>query len=286
MVSDHGFKAWAQNRYWYYLNPLFEELGLLKYLRSSVPPKRRFKNFIKKRFPFIVKLYKKARGFDPIITLEDELDQFKDRKIAWSKTSIYDKSFNPEIIRRLVSLNIIGREEFGIISPAEKNKKLKELVKLLSDIKTIEGRPIFDFIRPASREGIDIICKMNESNEIYNDNLMINGKTIPVNKYYEKMPLSGHHKIEGFAVYSGPDFKKNEQMINLSVMDVTPLILTLYGFPIAKDMKGKVRRTWFKTPPEIKFIDSYETEKRSSKISEGETDEEVRKKLRALGYIS
>ncbi|MDD3627501.1 MAG: hypothetical protein PHV06_09295, partial [bacterium] len=103
---------------------------------------------------------------------------------------------------------------------------------------------------------------------------------------YEKMPLSGHHKIEGFAIYSGPDFKKGETMINLSIMDVTPLILTLFGFPIARNMKGKVRRTWFESPPEIKFIDTYETEKRSTKISDSETDEEVRKKLRALGYIS
>ena len=159
-------------------------------------------------------------------------------------------------------------------------------MKELESFKTASSRNLFVFVRKAGQQYVEVAAKMNASTEIFNDNITIGRKVYPISRYYEKIPLSGHHKIEGFAIYAGEAFKKNYSANNLSVLDVTPLLLVLNNLPIARNMKGKVRKFWFDTPPEIKFIDTYETEKREAKIIDKDSDEDVRKKLRALGYIS
>ncbi|MCK4666515.1 alkaline phosphatase family protein [Candidatus Dependentiae bacterium] len=286
MVSDHGFKEWNVNRYWYHLNLLLLDLGYLYYQKPKNYTKYILKRFIKRNLFFLYKLYKSFKHQPIESDSKNIFEKYKDKEIDWEKTIFYDKSFNPELSLRHIALNLKGREESGIVPPEKTKFYMKKLMKKLEPLKTDNSRDLFVFVRKAGQQYVEVAVKMNASTEIICDNITINRKTYPVSRYYEKIPISGHHKIEGFAIYAGEDFKQNYLSNNLSVLDVTPLLLVLNDLPIARNMKGKVRKFWFDTPPEIKFIDTYETEKRETKIIDKDSDEDVRKKLRALGYIS
>jgi tetratricopeptide (TPR) repeat protein len=66
------------------------------------------------------------------------------------------------------------------------------------------------------------------------------------------------HRDFGILAVSGPGIKKQESLQALSVLDVTPTILTLFGLPVGEDMDGKVLSQAFVNPPEITFIPSWE----------------------------
>lgn len=95
----------------------------------------------------------------------------------------------------------------------------------------------------------------------------------------------------GIIIMKGPNIKKNYEIKNASVYDITPTILYIYGMPVAKDMDGKVILEAFKgnflKKRNINFVNSYENlgsikikEKRNQKL-----DKETLEQLRSLGYI-
>lgn len=50
----------------------------------------------------------------------------------------------------------------------------------------------------------------------------------------------GTHRPEGVFIGVGPDFRRNEQIDALNLLDITPLILALLGLPVPRNLEGKV----------------------------------------------
>jgi hypothetical protein len=101
------------------------------------------------------------------------------------------------------------------------------------------------------------------------------------------------HKLDGMIFMEGPGVRKGANISGATVLDITPTILALYGLPTAQDMDGRpiedalepsvVRRVTRDKP-----LATYETA-RPARASEeplaSPVDEELRERLRSLGYI-
>jgi len=123
---------------------------------------------------------------------------------------------------------------------------------------------------------------------------------IIVSDHGEKALYGGHgrHKFQslhdistpGVIIMHGDHIKGGKNLDHATVLDITPTILYLMGFPIGKDMDGKVlinsiERDFLNKNP-IHYIDSYEIyPKGVSKPSTSYVDEQIKQHLRALGYL-
>ena len=92
-------------------------------------------------------------------------------------------------------------------------------------------------------------------------------------------------------IFAGPGVRKNNPVHSLSsVLDITPTLLALSGFPVAMDMDGDVIKDIFtpefKLQYPLKYINSYDGGRRySSNPIESPIDDEIKKRLQSLGYI-
>jgi predicted AlkP superfamily phosphohydrolase/phosphomutase/tetratricopeptide (TPR) repeat protein len=64
----------------------------------------------------------------------------------------------------------------------------------------------------------------------------------------------------GFGIFAirGAGIRKGESIHSLSLLDVTPTILTVYDLPVGEDMDGKVLSQAFVNPPQPAFVPSWE----------------------------
>jgi len=101
------------------------------------------------------------------------------------------------------------------------------------------------------------------------------------------------HKPDGIVLMMGPHMVKGGTITGANVLDITPSILTLFGLPTARDMDGRaipggvdprlVRRIAAETK-----LPTYETARRKGGNAEpiaSPVDQELRERLRSLGYI-
>ena len=101
----------------------------------------------------------------------------------------------------------------------------------------------------------------------------------------------GHRKTRppGFCIVRGPHINKNLSVENGSLYDITPTLLYLSGLPVSKEMEGKVfteciEESFFHSNP-VRFVESYGLPLRCKEPSASGSDEEIKERLRALGYI-
>ncbi|MDX1419454.1 MAG: tetratricopeptide repeat protein, partial [Rubricoccaceae bacterium] len=66
------------------------------------------------------------------------------------------------------------------------------------------------------------------------------------------------HRTFGVFVMAGPGIKRDERVYGVSLLDVAPTVLSLFGLPIGRDMAGKPVLEAFEAPPEPAFIPSWE----------------------------
>jgi predicted AlkP superfamily phosphohydrolase/phosphomutase len=102
--------------------------------------------------------------------------------------------------------------------------------------------------------------------------------------------LSGGHQIEGVIIMYGPLIKKAGIIQGAKNFDVAPTVLYLSGIPVGRDMDGKVlieaiRPEFLKRNP-INYVSTHDREGESYRISTFILDEEVKEKLRSLGYLN
>lgn len=102
---------------------------------------------------------------------------------------------------------------------------------------------------------------------------------------------SGTHENapDGIFIISGKNIKKNKKLNSVTPFDITPSILASMGLPIAEDMDGRVITEAFddnflRIHP-IETVLSYDEQKGGAEDSKSSIDDEVRERLRTLGYI-
>ncbi|MBN1231835.1 MAG: alkaline phosphatase family protein [Candidatus Coatesbacteria bacterium] len=108
-----------------------------------------------------------------------------------------------------------------------------------------------------------------------------------------EMKTKGWHKIEGFMCFHGNDFRKAAKLPDSEMIDITPTLLHLMGLPKASDMKGRIieeafnRKLLNDNNSLVKTVaDPYSLPDGTKTPSESNYDEEIKRRLKSLGYIN
>jgi len=99
------------------------------------------------------------------------------------------------------------------------------------------------------------------------------------------------HDPTGFVCFWGKDVAEGRKLDEPSVLDLTPTILAFCGLPVAEDMDGRVLEQAidddFLAAHPVETTPTYETGERGGDEEpiESPVDEEIRERLRSLGYL-
>jgi predicted AlkP superfamily phosphohydrolase/phosphomutase len=101
------------------------------------------------------------------------------------------------------------------------------------------------------------------------------------------------HKLDGVVFSMGPGIPKDGNVSGATVLDIAPTVLAVFGLPTAQDMDGRPIEDAL--PPSVvkrlaraKRLATYETARAPSGSQQpipSPVDEELRERLRSLGYI-
>ena len=98
-------------------------------------------------------------------------------------------------------------------------------------------------------------------------------------------------EIFGVFVMAGPGIKKDARVYGLSLLDIAPTLLTLYGLPVGRDMDGVPAVDAFEVLPAIDFVDSWDAIDGKDGMHSSESrndpwaDGEAMQQLVELGYV-
>ncbi len=100
------------------------------------------------------------------------------------------------------------------------------------------------------------------------------------------------HRPEGALAAAGPNIADSDSPGDASVLDITPTVLALLGEPVGRDMDGfvltDIMTEEFRERHPVTYVDTYEREDAdapSGEDLESTVDDEIRERLRSLGYI-
>ncbi len=113
---------------------------------------------------------------------------------------------------------------------------------------------------------------------------------IIVSDHGHVMNGNAHHYPEpGILMMYGKPFRKGLNLSGATVNDIAPTVLYLLGLPVAEDMSGRVLEDAFRgaylDENPIRTVKTYETGKLEKLERPPEVDDELLRKLKALGYI-
>jgi hypothetical protein len=101
------------------------------------------------------------------------------------------------------------------------------------------------------------------------------------------------HKPDGILFMAGPHMVKGGTITGATVMDITPTVLAAFGLPTARDMDGRpipggLQTAVVKRMERENRLPTYETARAEGEKEEplrSPVDDELRERLRSLGYI-
>ncbi len=102
---------------------------------------------------------------------------------------------------------------------------------------------------------------------------------------------SGKHRENGIIIMSGKHVRQDQDLSDATLFDITPTILTLFGLPVALDMDGRVlveaiEEDFLERFP-VRYVGTYESGEKIVPVAvSSEADDEIKDRLRALGYIN
>jgi len=238
IISDHGF---GRIRKSIYLNNWLESRGLLK--RMDVTEDNPVK-----RNSILRSIKSMARGLGKIllprktekIMAERKLQRLMDRRkkdnIDWKNTKIR------ALPEGFLEINLIGRQPKGLIESGQQLEELKNQIKNeLSNLKDPEN-------------GEKVVNQVFTREELYHGPYVKNAPDMWVKpregyvfspgfgkNMFEILPrITGSHRDYGIFLAFGPDIKKNSEIKDLSLLDISPTILHLLEIPIPMEMDGQV----------------------------------------------
>lgn len=174
----------------------------------------------------------KSYPISPTSLQNCEIDWQKTKAWAWG--GYYSRIF----------LNVKGREEQGIIPKQEFESERKKLIQKIRGIPDDKGRPMNTLADSA--EGIyGKKCKGDVPDILafFDDLSWRPAGTVGHNAMYldenDTGPDDAVHDWHGIFAMSVPGRKPKGEQKKLSILDIAPTVLSLFGEKIPKDMKGK-----------------------------------------------
>lgn len=285
IMSDHGFgPLWKEVD----LNRWLAQKGLLAYSSGYQGVANRVWQLgrrIARSLPPLQKMF--ANGYGK--KLKENLWQASLFGVVdWQNTKAYCHAHGG------ISINLVGRETSGIVSPKAYETMRDELIEYLQNLIDPEtGERII--YRVQRREDVykgkaielapDVV--VTEADERYYLGFISTPSLLAIEKTQWK---SGYHRYDGIFIAFGPDFDTDTARKEASIVDLMPTILYLMGVPISRDSDGQVltdviART-FIAHHEIAYSDDADNhEEDSDPIVDADEEELLVDRLRSLGYL-
>lgn len=213
------------------------------------------------------------------------------RDIDWAKTKAYSFGNVGQIF-----INLRGREPQGIVEPGQEYEKLREeIISELAELRDPEtGAQLAEHIY--RREEVYSGEQVRELPDIL---------LLPLNMEYGATGLSafvsnrvvapsfaysGSHRMEGVFMLSGQGVKPGLFVQGAQIVDMAPTILHLLGLAVPRDMDGRVLTEVLQdelvSSRPVCYEDEHEWAAAAGSGLSDEEAEEVRDRLRSLGYVS
>ncbi len=97
--------------------------------------------------------------------------------------------------------------------------------------------------------------------------------------------LSGDHRPESVLIVGGKGIKPG-RVEEISIFDITPTVLHLFGLPIGRDLDGRVLEEILADRGSVQYVDTYEEGMRGEdRAIRTDANEEILERLRGLGYL-
>ena len=206
----------------------------------------------------------------------------------WTRTKAYSYSIG-------VNINLQGREPKGIVPLSQYEAFRKELVSALKKYTDKKNQGILDLVAtrddvydgPEVRNAPDIVLE-SENYMVYG--LAGLGSANVYGSVLERPPvISGTHRRNGVFMLSGPWVQPDQRIEKVSILDVAPTIMTILGVPVPDGLDGGVVTKAFLPSASIqeRVRRSSASNLRSAEAFQWSKDDEeqIRKNLKALGYI-
>jgi len=213
--------------------------------------------------------------------------------VDWSKTVAFSKGNYGQIF-----INLRGRDQHGIVEPGAEYEKIMGQVieKLRGLIDPDTRKPLIGPIW--RREDLYSGSHIEESPDIQflpadMTNKPLGTLDLTSNKFITPVyGNSGDHRMHGVMLGRGPEIRRGAQIDGARIIDYAPTILHSFGVEIPADMDGRVLEEIFtaeylsSNPVRISATAAgdYESSDKSPVMTDEES-EEIRARLRGLGYL-
>ncbi|MBZ0168031.1 Type I phosphodiesterase / nucleotide pyrophosphatase [Candidatus Methylomirabilis lanthanidiphila] len=261
-VSDHGFGP-SDNIF--YVNSWLHQNGYLKWAGNGAPNEQ-------------------AAG---ALGLNLGMIGSMDRLIDWSGTTAYARTPSSYGIHICVAGT---RGEEGV-PPADYlpfRQRLADALRAFTDPAT--GQPVVTrvwtreeaFSGPLADIAPDLTFALRNGGA---------PSTVPSDTaLHRRAETIGSHRPEGIFLARGPAVANGASLPQISVLDATPILLYALGIPVPEDLEGRVPPGLFKpafvtTHPIMMGGPTIPPETFPSVAVEGEGEQEVMARLKALGYV-
>jgi predicted AlkP superfamily phosphohydrolase/phosphomutase len=278
ILSDHGFHLAHKQ---FKVNKFLEEIGMLKFSRSRASLHNVFK---KADIPSIRKI---RRALFP--NSGKYLKAFAaSGTIDWTKT----KAYSTLDMEQGISVNLMGREPYGIVKPGEEFESIRNRIKdrLLNLIDRENDRKVIKnvyfreeiFKGSHSSDAPDIVIEPSEYYYLGREK----GENLADLDW-----ASGDHDRDGIFIAYGKDIRESGEISGQEIIDIAPTVLYSLGLPTPDDMDGKVLVNAFKKEflSANQMITEHIQKDRPSHSAQSplgkKEQHELEKKLKGLGYL-
>jgi predicted AlkP superfamily phosphohydrolase/phosphomutase len=211
--------------------------------------------------------------------------------VDWTRTVAFSKGNYGQIF-----INLKGREAHGIVEPgAEYEKVLQDVTARLKKLTDPESQqPLIDEVW--RREDLYTGAHTEESPDLQflptdMTNKPLGTLDLTSNKFITPVyGNSGDHRMHGIMIGRGPNLQKGLRFETARIIDYAPTILHTFGTEIPADMDGRVMEEIFTE----EYMRANPVRRSDASVYEGSSDvdlmsdeesEEIRERLRSLGYL-
>jgi predicted AlkP superfamily phosphohydrolase/phosphomutase len=188
------------------------------------------------------------------------------------------KAYMRDRIELGVRVNLEGREPAGVVPRSEYDRLCDDLVALLSDVESPDGKAVFErvarreevFSGPYVEEAPDVITVPRDYDEFLSTRVG-DGRFGPPSEPY-------NHKREGVVAVSGPGVNPAADLADAHLFDVAPTVLATMGLPAADRMDGSVL-------PAVGAVGTESYPAFDAGEREATDDGDVEARLADLGYL-
>ena len=221
-----------------------------------------------------------------------------DSGIDFSKTLAWNIGDHLKL-KQGIYLNLKDREENGIVNQKEFKSIRNRLINDLRRLHTEKKNRIFSSVKATKKtdEDIaknkvppDIVFEVNK--KALQDNFILKSPNDPDPIQLDSSRWvytgSGDHITDGVFIISGQNVKGNVET-DISLYDFAPTILWQLGFPVGRDMPGKVLKHIYSdtlSKKKVSYIDTWtDIINSQNKFEAKAPTEQEMEQLRSLGYV-